>query len=152
MELRAIKSYYDNRTGLVTLDDDVLSIVSQVREQYGSRVKISWDPLSEHFVFSEMCDDQVERLIFTTLVLDGRALDRLMRSDSQRRGYEDPYDADERLQDKLRDALDDETREKTKEPLERLVHELKRGGMEPRLPLTVAPHQPRPKGVPRADR
>lgn len=152
MELRAIKSYYDNRDGLVTLEDDVLSIVSQVRERYGDRIKIQWDPHSEFFVFSELCDDRTERLIFTTPELDGRALDRLMRSDSQLRGYEDPYDAAERLQDAERKAHDERVREKVKDPLERLVHEMKRSGMEPRLPLSVPLSGPKTKGVPRADR
>jgi|SRR5215471_4224035 len=138
MELRAIKSYYDNRRGLVTLDNDVLSIVSQVRERYGNRIRICWDEFSEHFVFSEVCDDQVERLIFTTPELDGRALDRLIRSDSQLRGYVDPYDAAEREQDALEQATNDETRARVSEPLERFIHQLKRDGTEPRLPLAVA--------------
>jgi hypothetical protein len=152
MELRAIKSYYDNQEGLVTLEDDVLSIVSQVRERYGERVKVSWDPFSEHFVFSENCADGVERLIFTTPELDGRAMDRLMRSDSQIRGYIDPYDAAEREQDALDQAADQITIERTSEPLDRLVHEMKRSGMEPRLPLSMPVSGPKTKGVPRADR
>lgn len=107
MELRAIKSYYSAREGLVTLEDDVLSIVRQVRELYGEKVKIHWEPTTEHYVFTENSEDGTERLIFTTPELDGRALTRLLASDSHTRDYEDPYDAAEREQDELQDRRDE---------------------------------------------
>ena len=55
MELRAIKAFYDAREGLVTLDDDVLSIVQQVRELYGDKIRVCWEPTTEHYVLSELC-------------------------------------------------------------------------------------------------
>jgi len=107
MELRAIKSFYTSREGMVTLDDDVLSIVRQVRELYGDKVKICWEPTTEHYVFIENSADGAERLIFTTPELDGRAFERLLASDSHARNYEDPYDASEREQDELHARRDE---------------------------------------------
>jgi hypothetical protein len=99
MELRALKTFYSLREGLVTLEDDVLSVVRQVRELYGDRIKICLEPTTGQYVFSENCGDGSERLIFTTPSLDARSLQRLLTADSQLRGYEDPYDKAEREQD-----------------------------------------------------
>lgn len=106
MELFAMKTFYDAREGLVELDDDVLSIVSQVRELYGHKIKICLEPTTGQYVFSENSEDGTERLIFVTDELDGRSLDRLQRADSQLRGYEDPYAAAEREQDEALAAID----------------------------------------------
>jgi hypothetical protein len=105
-ELRAIKTYYDSRQGLVTLSDDVLGIVCQVRELYGGRVSVNWEPTTESFIFTENCEDGTERLIFACDELDPRALERLQRSDSHSRMYEDVYDKAEREQDELQAARD----------------------------------------------
>jgi hypothetical protein len=153
MELRAIKSYYDAHQGLVTLEDDVLSIVCQVRELYGDRIRICWEPTTEHYVFSENCVDGSERLIFTTPELDGRALDRLRRSDSQSRTYQDPYDAAEREQDELHARIDENYKGYIGEAGAHLVHAMKRDGMAPRLPLQQSLYIPAKaeKEIERAD-
>jgi hypothetical protein len=143
MELRAIKSYYDGHLGLVTLEDDVLSIVRQIRERYGTRIKVSWEPTTGYYVLSEMCSDRNERLIFTTDTLDGRTLTRLMEADSQSPGYVDAYDAAEAEQDRLQEEIDEKQRERLRDPAEALVHALKKDGIEPHLPLTV----PIPRGI-----
>ena len=106
MELRAVKCFYTQRDGLVELEDDVLSIVRQVKDLYGDRIKITWEPTTEHYVFIENGEDGTEKLIFTTPELDGRALDRLIASDSRARGYEDAYDKMERDQDQAQAAID----------------------------------------------
>ena len=121
MELYAIKSWYDNRAGVVELEDDVLSIVRQVREIYGDQVRIHIEPTSGHYVFSENCEDFTERLIFTTEVLDGRVLDRLLSADSQLRGYEDPYMKAEREQDELKAEADKKAMEGIRDAGERLA-------------------------------
>ena len=135
--LHGIKTFYSNRLGLVTLEDDVLSIVSQVREMYGDRIYILLDDETGSYHFVEHCDDHTERLIFTTDSLDPRALERLQRADSTWRGHGDPYDEAEREQDKMREDADNLLREQMREPLERLVHAMKREGRDERLPLTV---------------
>lgn len=137
MELHAVKAYYSQHHGLVELEDDVLSIVRQVREVYGNRVKIAWEPTTEHYVFSEHCDDGTERLIFTTPELDGRALERLLRSDSHGRGYEDVYDRQEREQDEAFAARQEADRERLRESGERLAHAMKKDDIG-RYPLSIA--------------
>ncbi len=106
MELRAVKCFYTQRDGLVELEDDVLSIVRQVRDLYSDRVKVHWEPTTGHYVFVESSEDGSEKLIFTTAELDARALDRLIASDSRSRGYEDAYDNAERDQDRAQEAID----------------------------------------------
>jgi hypothetical protein len=137
MELHAIKSFYDSRQGLVELDDDTLSIVRQVRELYGNRVKVSWEPTTEWFVFSENCNDGTERLIFTTPELDGRALERLLMADSQARLYQDAYDKNEQEQDEALARRDSAGQERLRDHGERLAHGLKKDDIGP-YPLQVS--------------
>jgi hypothetical protein len=137
LQLHSIRSFYTARDGLVTVDDDVLSIVSQVREDYGDRITIELDPQTGEFLFIEHCEDGTDRLIFATSSLDPLALDRLRRADSQSRAYEDPYEAAEREQDAIQVAQQHATREKLLEQGERLAHGLKKDGVMPRLPLKV---------------
>lgn len=137
-KLHAIKTFYSAEAGgLVTLEDDVLSVVQQVKDLYGDRVSIQLDPHSGFYHFVEHGADGTDRLIFSTNELDGRCITRLAKSDSHSRGYEDPYDRLEQEQDELREQQDNLLREKVREPLERLVHNLKQTGVEPRLPLQV---------------
>src|SRR5437868_5142719 len=112
MELSTLRTFYTERHGLVSLDDDVLSIVRQVRELYGSRIIIAIDETSGNYVFSENCEDGTERLVFVTDTLDARALERLQKADSQSRMYEDAYDAAERDQDRAQAEIDERYREK----------------------------------------
>jgi hypothetical protein len=135
-KLFAIKSYYDADQGrLVELEDDVLSIVSQVREAYGDRIAINLDPITGWFHFTEHCEDGAERLIFSTGTLDGRSLERLLQADSQSRGYQDSYDAAEAEQDRLTEEIDARHRQQLGEPLERLMRAMKQDGLAPRFPL-----------------
>src|SRR5215467_5313259 len=107
MELRALHTWYTQRHGWVTLDDDVLSIVRQVRDLYGDRITIEFNHHTGDYVFVEHCEDHTDRLIFTTAELDGRALDRLLKADSQSRVYQDPYDAAEHAQDDAQNMIDE---------------------------------------------
>lgn len=142
VHLHAVKSFYSNRLGLVTLEDDVLSIVRQVNELYDGRVSVQLDPDTGayHFVASE---DDTDYLIFSTTELDPRCIERLMLADTHGRFHEDPYDAVEREQDALHAARDEAHREELHEAGERLLHAMKKEGLEDRLPLTVAPHASR---------
>jgi hypothetical protein len=135
-KLHAIKTFYDARLGLVTLEDDVLSIVRQVRQLYGDRVYVLLDETNGFYHFVEKTDTE-EKLIFTTDVLDARALERLQQADSQWRGYADPYDEAEREQDLLRADQERSLRERIREPLERFVHTMRQDGIEPSLPTPV---------------
>jgi len=135
--LHAVKRFYSASRGLVTLDDDVLSIVRQVRELYGEKVTIEVDPETDwfHFVGHENGTDY---LIFSTDRLDSRALNRLLEGDSHRRGHRDPYLAVEREQDALNEAKDAASMGKIVEAGEMLAFYMKREGKAERLPTTVA--------------
>jgi hypothetical protein len=146
-QLRAVKAWYDSRLGMVTLEDDVLSIVRQVRELYGDKVTIELDEYQGCYHFVEHSDDHTDRLIFSTTELDARALDRLLRSDSMSRIYQDPYDAAERAQDESLAERDARDSERLYAEGERLAHALRKDGMMPDFPLPVAI----PRGVDNAD-
>jgi hypothetical protein len=137
MELSTLKTFYSERCGLVTLEDDVLSIVRQVRELYGKRIVVSLDETTGNYVFSENCEDGTERLVFVCDTLDARALERLQNADSRSPAYEDAYDRAEREQDEATAARDEELRTRVSEPLERLIHSQKKSGDQDRLPTTV---------------
>ena len=135
--LHAVRSYYSSaRSGFVTLDDDVLSIVRQVRDRFGESITIEVDPETEwfHFIGHENGTDY---LIFSTDILDGRALDRILMSDSQGRAYQDPYLANEREQDALNAAKDAASRGKIVEAGEMLAYYMKREGRAERLPSHI---------------
>ena len=121
MELHAIPTFYTARHGMVTLEDDVLSIVRQVKQVYGDRVVIELDDHTGVYHFIEHCEDGTDRLIFTTDHLDNRDLERLMRADSTGRLYEDPYDAAEREQDELQAAIDESKMDGVRDAAERLA-------------------------------
>jgi hypothetical protein len=138
MELHAVKAWYDNRLGMVTLEDDVLSIVRQVRERYGTKVSIMLDEDLGVYHFVEHGDDHTDRLIFSTPELDQRALDRLLRSDSHTRTYQDPYDAAEHAQDESNALKDRVFGERVMEVGEELAHALRKDGKAPYFPTPVA--------------
>jgi hypothetical protein len=142
MELRALKTWYSNRDGWVTLEDDVLSIVRQTRDLFGKRITVECNPHNGDYVFVEHCDDGTDRLIFTTRELDGRCIERLLRADSQGRTYQDPYDAAERAQDDQQRAIDEYYRGYIGEAGAHLAHAMKREGMAPSLPLTKSMYVP----------
>lgn len=136
--LRAIQNYYDpEHGGIITLDDDVLGIVSQVNELYDGRVVVNLDPDSGWFHLTEHCEDGTERLIFSTEELDGRTLTRLQEADSRWRYHEDPYDRTEREQDEAQAEIDAQYHEQLHEQGERLAYALKKEGIDDRLPLMV---------------
>lgn len=138
-KLHAVRAYYDAEVGqFVELTDDVLGIVSQVREIYGDRVAIHLDPLTGWFHFVEHAEDGSQRLIFSVDELDARALRRLQEADSQWSGHKDPYDALEREQDEDMARRDRRSLDQVLEVGERLARQLKHDGIDPRLPL-VAP-------------
>lgn len=147
-QLRAIKSWYDNRHGVVTVQDDVLSIVRQVRSLFGDRISIQLDDLTGWYHFVEHCEDKTDRLIFSSESLTPLELERLLKADSFGRAHEDPYDALEREQDEMQAKQDAAFREMIREAAERTAHAVKKDGLGPRFPLMV----PIEKGLPDARR
>ena len=125
IHLYAIRSFYSAEAGrLVTLEDDVLSVVSQVRELTDGKVVVQVDPVTEHFHLVEHCPDGTDRLVFTVPELDGRVVQRLREADSQSRLHQDPYDAAEREQDALHDERDHQMLDRLMEVGEELAWSL----------------------------
>lgn len=139
MELLPMKHWYDARDGWVELQDDVLSIVRQVRELYGNRITIELAPgdTPEPYAFVEHCEDTTDRLIFTCATLDGRAIERLQRSDSHSRVYVDPYEESEREHDRISEEFEENAKSRIRAIGEQIAHALKREGRAESLPLTV---------------
>lgn len=136
-QLHALRSWYSaERQGFITLENDVLGIVSQVRDLYGDKITIEMDERSGIFTFVEHADG-TDRLIFQTTELDGRALDRLVLADSQSKGYQDPYDAAERVQDEAQVHQDDQYKEYINQSGEELLFHLQREGRAPFLTKQV---------------
>jgi hypothetical protein len=133
-----MKAWYNHERGVIELEDDVLSIVRQVRELYERRITIELLPdTNEPYAFVEHCGDDTDRLVFTCTTLDARALERLQRSDSHSRAYVDPYEAQEREHDRLQAAKDEHSKEQLREVAEEMAYNLKREGAAESLPLTV---------------
>ena len=138
MEMLPMKAWYDRERGIVELEDDVLSIVRHVREIYGDKVSIELLPdQPEPYAFVEHCEDKVDRLIFTCVELDGRALERLLRSDAHSRHYVDPYAQQEADFDREMALKDEHSKEQLREVAEEMAYALKREGKAETLPLTV---------------
>jgi hypothetical protein len=138
MEMLPLKAWYNHDHGVIELEDDVLSIVRQVRELYERRITIELLPDStEPYAFVEHCEDGADRLIFTCVELDPRALERLQRSDSHGRGYIDSYDEQEQAHDRLQDEKDEAVKERMRGHSEEMAYALKREGRAGSLPMTV---------------
>jgi hypothetical protein len=134
----ALRSFYSNRHGLVELADDVLGVVSRVREISDGRITVELDDDTGWFHLVEHCEDTTDRLVFSTESLDGRVVERLLQADAQSRGHEDPYAAAEREQDAIWQKQQDEKVELVKEHGEELLFHLRRDGHAPHIPVPVA--------------
>jgi hypothetical protein len=134
----ALKSFYTNQLGLVELEDDVLGVVSRVREITDGRVTVELDDHTGWFHLVEHCEDTTDRLVFSTQQLDGRVVERLLKADAHSRLHEDPYDAAEREQDEIWNAQQAAGLEKVKEAGEELAFHLRKAGKAPRLPMPVS--------------
>jgi hypothetical protein len=133
-----LKAWYNHDRGVIELEDDVLSIVRQVRELYGRRITIELlENAPEPYAFVEHCEDGTDRLIFTCVELDARALERLQKSDSHSRMYVDPYELQEAEHDRIQAEKDEAAKEKIREHAEEMAYSLKRDGRGSRLPLSV---------------
>lgn len=135
----ALKSFYDNRLGgLVELDDDVLGVVSQVREITDGRVTVELDEHTGYFHLVEHCEDGADRLVFSVQQLDGRVVQRLIKADSRSRNYTDPYNTQEYEQDQEWQRQQEEGVELVKEHGEELLFHLRQAGNAPYMPVPVA--------------
>jgi hypothetical protein len=139
IHLYAMRTFYSPDAGrLVTLENDVLSVVSQVRELTDGRVSVQLDPETGWYHLIEHCEDTTDRLVFSVEALDGRVIRRLQRADSQSNLHEDPYDAVEREQDELHARREEQARDRIREAGERLQVALRKAGEMPRMPHPVA--------------
>jgi len=80
MEVHGIKSWYDQRDGVVVVEDDVQSVVRGMRE-ISDRLHVFYNPQTGGFDIVESCLDGTDRLCFSVAELDNRVLDRLRNAD-----------------------------------------------------------------------
>lgn len=81
MEVHAVKTWFDQKHGVVELDGDVLNIVEQVKVIGDGRLHIFYNPQTDGFDVVESCLDGTDRLVFSADALDQRILDRLHKAD-----------------------------------------------------------------------
>lgn len=120
MELHAVRTWYDQRHGVVELDDDVQNVVRQVHE-IDPRIHVFYNEQTNGYDLVEHCLDETHRLIFSVGELDARVLDRLRAGDSWKGGNPNhPVDAAEDFLTKIEDAQDRERAEVDEAQLERI--------------------------------
>jgi hypothetical protein len=136
MEIHAVKTWYDQRAGIISVEDDVLNIVRQVRE-IDPRIHVFFNEQSGEFDLVEHCIDGVQRLIFSTRDLDARVISRLREGDSWLDGNpEHPVeDEDDFLskieadQERIQGEIQEQSLEKVRDAGERLAWALDIAGV-----------------------
>jgi hypothetical protein len=136
MELHAVKTWYDQRYGVVAVEDDVLNVVRDIRE-IDPRIHVFHNEQTGKFDLVEHCLDGVERLIFSVEELDPRVVSRLRESDSWRDGNPDHVVADEddfltkaeKEQEQLQAEIQESSLEKIRDAGERLAWALDVAGV-----------------------
>lgn len=136
-------SYLDANAGrLVTIENDVLGIKREIEERWPElRVYIDKDQCPPRFVVTEMCKDNVERLILEREYLDQRLLDDLLAADSSRRGQEDPVAIVDAYNAQVEKRQEEELMSKLGEAHERLLFALKKDGLGG-IPKVSIPNKP----------
>jgi hypothetical protein len=81
MEVHAVRTWFDQKHGVVLVEDDVASIVREIRE-IDPRIHVFWNEQTQRFDLVESCLDGTDRLIFSTSELDARVPQRLRMGDS----------------------------------------------------------------------
>lgn len=141
MKVHAIKTWFDSHLGAVSVTDDVLGVVQQIK-QLDDRLNVFFNPQSEEFDIVETCLDGTDRLVFSVKELDARAVNRLQKADHWgsetpgsvlKRNEDDDFLSDlDRENDLLQEAKDARTREKLMDALERYAW-----AIDPGVGLTI---------------
>jgi hypothetical protein len=136
MEIHAVKTYYDQKLGVVEVEDDVLNVVRDIHA-ISPRIHVFWNEQTGNYDLVESCLDSTDRLIFSVEHLDARVVNRLRLAD-QWRGREDPthqlsehedwvseLDSDQEAE---KAAVKEQQMEKVREAGERLAWALEEDG------------------------
>lgn len=139
MELYAIKSWYDQNRGVITLEDDVLGVVQEIKRISDGRVRVYYNAQSDAYDLVELCLDHTERLVFSTKELDQRVLIRFQEADQwggdtpdrgmQKPEGEDFADEADALNEAMFEARDEASRDKLGDVGERLAWALDIAGV-----------------------
>ncbi len=129
MEVHAVRTWVDNRHGVVAVEDDVQNVVRDIKA-ISERLHVYFNPQTGGFDIVETCLDRTDRLVFSVQELDQRVVHRL-RSADHWHGNEVPthvlgddedvlarIDADNEALERARDEL---AREKIRDAGERLA-------------------------------
>jgi len=127
MEIRAIKTWHDTHHGMVSITDDVLSIVQRIRE-IDSRLKVYYNEQRDEYNIVETSLDGVDRLVFTVETLDARVISRLLECDQWNPDNPDVLDKIDKHNEGVQADIDQANREKIDEVGERLAWALEEDG------------------------
>jgi hypothetical protein len=147
MKISAVKTWYDQRHGVINLDGDVLGIVQRVKE-IDPRLSIYYNEQTDGYDLVESCLDGTDRLVFSVDELDQRLVDRLLKADhwgGDTPDHRDEFRPDDKdfasEMDKANEALlaakDEESMEKVREAGERLAWALEEDGQGVRASILV---------------
>jgi hypothetical protein len=147
MKISAVKTWYDQRHGVINLDGDVLGIVQRVKE-IDPRLSIYYNEQTDGYDLVESCLDGTDRLVFSVDELDQRLVDRLLKAAhwvGDTPDHRDEFRPDDKdfasEMDKANEALlaakDEESMEKVREAGERLAWALEEDGQGVRASILV---------------
>jgi hypothetical protein len=80
MEVYGVRSWFDQREGVVVVEDDVQNIVRGIKE-ISDRLHVFYNPQHGGFDVVESCLDGTDRFVMSASELDNRVLDRLRNAD-----------------------------------------------------------------------
>lgn len=127
MEIRAIKTWVDTHHGVVSITDDVLSIVQRMRE-IDPRLKVYYNEQRGEYNIVEACLDGTDRLVFTVEDLDARVISRLLECDQWNPNNPDVLDKIDKHNEGVEAEIDRVNRDKIGEVGERLAWALEEDG------------------------
>lgn len=80
MELHAVRTWFDQKHGVVVLEDDVQNVVRDIRA-ISDRLQVYYNEQTNGYDVVERCLDGTDRLVLSTDVLDQRVVQRIRGAD-----------------------------------------------------------------------
>jgi hypothetical protein len=138
-----------NKGRLITYQDDVLDVKSQIERTWPGLISVFFDeePSQECWVIVEHCKDGTDSVMFTTKFLSQATIDKIHRADQASRSYVDPnkvYEAMDREEGREKDHT---LSEAIGEAGERLFLALRKDGIIHAPKVYFSKSGPRMRGV-----
>lgn len=144
MELHAIRTWVDLKSGgVVKVTDDVQNVIRDLRE-ISDRLHVYWNEQSEAYDVVESCLDGTDRLVLSQKTLDQRIVNRVREADHWR-GQDRPAHILEDSEDFLT-KMDRENDELQEEKDEVFREKIRAAGEMLHWALDIGPGQNSPQG------